>query len=120
MVARASPLHESNVQTLGYQWARTIHVFSDRVDQAGPPDRPSSLKSALRLRQTTMQQHRSWMFHETDDRADDRQTASLGAVAITLLLLVIGLLLVREMQTRPVIENGMIAVIVKQVVDPAT
>jgi hypothetical protein len=67
-----------------------------------------------------MQQHRSRMFHETDDQADDRQTASLGAVAITLLLLVIGLFLVREMQTGPVIENGTTAAIVNQVVDQAT
>ena len=58
--------------------------------------------------------------HETDDQADDRQTASLGAVAITLLLLVIGLFLVREMQTGPVIENGTTAAIVNQVVDQAT
>jgi hypothetical protein len=66
-----------------------------------------------------MQQHRSQMFHETDDQAADRQTASLGAVAITLLLLVIGLFLVREVQTGPVIENGMMAAIVSQVADPA-
>jgi hypothetical protein len=63
-----------------------------------------------------MQQHRFRMFHETDDQGDDRQTASLGAVAITLLLLVIGLFLVREMQTGgPVIENGTTAATENQV-----
>jgi hypothetical protein len=67
-----------------------------------------------------MQQYRSRMFHETDDQADDRQTASLGAVAITLLLLVIGLFLVREMQTGPAIKNGMTAAIADQVANLAT
>jgi hypothetical protein len=65
-----------------------------------------------------MQQHRSRMLRETDDQAGDRQTASLGAVAITLLLLVISLFLVREMQTEPVIENGTTAAIVNQVCRP--
>jgi hypothetical protein len=66
-----------------------------------------------------MQQHRSRMFHETDDQADDRQTASLGAVAVTLLLLVIGLFLVRELQTGPVIENGTTAATESQVANLA-
>ena len=67
-----------------------------------------------------MQRYRSRMFHETADQADDRQTASLGAVAITLLLLVIGLFLVREMQTGPAIKNGMTAVTENQVVNLST
>ena len=67
-----------------------------------------------------MQQYRSQMFHETDDQADDRQTASLGAVAVTLLLLVIGLFLVREMQIGPAIKNGMTAMTENQVVNLAT
>jgi hypothetical protein len=67
-----------------------------------------------------MQQYRSRVFHETDDQADDRQTANLGAVAITLLLLVIGLLLVRGMQTEPAIKNGMMAVTENQVANRAT
>jgi hypothetical protein len=104
---------------LGYLLARIAHVFGDGAGLAGNPDRLSSRRSALRLRRPTMQQHRSQMFHETDDQADDRQTASLGAVAITLLLLVIGVFLVREMRTAPVIENGMMATMVNRVADPA-
>jgi hypothetical protein len=41
---------------------------------------------------------------ESDDEAADRQTASLGGLAITLLLLVMGLFLVREFQANAVAE----------------
>ena len=46
-----------------------------------------------------MQQERPWLVDE-DDEAANRQTASLGGVAITLLLLVVGLFLVRELHAK--------------------
>jgi hypothetical protein len=40
-----------------------------------------------------------------DEEAADRQTESLAGVAITLLLLVLGLFLVRELHAKAVIED---------------
>jgi hypothetical protein len=45
---------------------------------------------------------------ESDDEAGDRQTASLGGLAITLLLLAVSLFLVRELQATAPIEWGML------------
>ncbi|HEY6432700.1 MAG TPA: hypothetical protein VIZ17_12030, partial [Acetobacteraceae bacterium] len=46
-----------------------------------------------------------------DERQEeaDRQTASLGAVAITLLLIVIGLFLVRELHAKAALEDCLLA-----------
>ncbi len=56
-----------------------------------------------------MQRERSWI-DESDEAADaDRQTASLAGVAITLLLLVIGLFLVRTLHTESAIEDCLMA-----------
>lgn len=41
--------------------------------------------------------------HETDDEVANRQTASLASVAITLLLLVVSLFLVRQLQAKDTI-----------------
>jgi hypothetical protein len=51
-----------------------------------------------------MQQRRPWLL-EDDDEAADRQTASLAGVAITLLLLVIGLFLVHELHAKAMLED---------------
>ena len=51
-----------------------------------------------------MQQERHWIV-EQDDEAANRQTASLGGVAITLLLLVLGLFLVRELHAKGMVED---------------
>ena len=53
-------------------------------------------------------QHRSWPI-ETDDEAADRQTVSLSGVAVTLLLLVVGLFLVRELHAKAVVEDCLLA-----------
>jgi len=53
-------------------------------------------------------QHRSWPI-ETDDEAADRQTESLAGVAVTLLLLVAGLFLVRELHAKAVVEDCLLA-----------
>ena len=52
-----------------------------------------------------MQQQRPWLLDDENDEAANRQTASLGGVAITLLLLVVGLFLVRELHSKVVIED---------------
>ena len=49
-----------------------------------------------------MQQQRHWIVDEDEETAN-RQTASLGGVAITLLLLVLGLFLVRELHAKGVV-----------------
>ena len=55
-----------------------------------------------------MQQERSWIVEE-DEEAANRQTASLGGVAITLLLLVVGLFLVHELHAKAAIEDCLMA-----------
>lgn len=44
-----------------------------------------------------------------DQESADRQTASLAGVAITLLLLVIGLFLIRELQAKSAVEDCLLA-----------
>ena len=55
-----------------------------------------------------MQQHNP-LAVEDDDEAADRQTASLAGVAITLLLLVVGLFLVRELHAKVTVEDCLMA-----------
>jgi len=55
-----------------------------------------------------MQQKRSWIIEE-DEEAANRQTASLGGVAVTLLLLVLGLFLVHELHAKVAIEDCLMA-----------
>ena len=52
-----------------------------------------------------MQPQRPWLLDHEDDEAADRQTASLAGVAITLLLLVIGLFLIHELHAKAMIED---------------
>lgn len=55
-----------------------------------------------------MQQQHSWL--DDSEAADaDRQTASLAGVAITLLLLVIGLFLVRTLHAESAVEDCLMA-----------
>jgi hypothetical protein len=51
-----------------------------------------------------MHKERPW-FVERDEDAANRQTASLAGIAITLLLLVAGLFLVRELHAKVAIED---------------
>jgi hypothetical protein len=55
-----------------------------------------------------MQQERPWPV-EADEDAASRQTASLAGVAITLLLLVIGLFLVHQLQNKSRVEDCLMA-----------
>lgn len=55
-----------------------------------------------------MQQHRPLTVQD-DQEAADRQTVSLAGIAITLLLLVIGLFLIRELHTKMIIEDCLMA-----------
>jgi hypothetical protein len=55
-----------------------------------------------------MQQQHAWLTDD-DEEAADRQTASLAGVAITLVLLVIGLFLVRELGAKAAIEDCLLA-----------
>ena len=52
-----------------------------------------------------MYQQRRWQRHAEEQEAANRQTASLAGVAITLLLLVLGLFLVRELRAKAAIED---------------
>ena len=56
----------------------------------------------------TMRQQHSWLVEE-DEEAADRQTASLAGVAVTLLLLAVGLFLVHELHAKAVIEDCLMA-----------
>jgi hypothetical protein len=55
-----------------------------------------------------MQQERPWLV-DADEDAANRQTASLAGVAITLLLLVIGLFLVHQLHNEAKIEDCLLA-----------
>jgi hypothetical protein len=55
-----------------------------------------------------MQQQRPWVIEEDEETAN-RQTASLAGVAVTLLLLVVGLFLVRELHAKAAIEDCLMA-----------
>jgi hypothetical protein len=55
-----------------------------------------------------MQEQRPWLVEE-DEEAANRQTASLAGVAVTLLLLAVGLFLVRELHARAVVEDCLMA-----------
>jgi len=46
---------------------------------------------------------------EEDEAAADRQTASLAGVAVTLVLLIVGLFLVRELHAKAAIEDCLMA-----------
>jgi hypothetical protein len=52
-----------------------------------------------------MQPQPPWLLERDDDEAANRQTASLGGVAITLLLLVVGLFLVHELHAKAAVED---------------
>lgn len=49
------------------------------------------------------------LLAEDDEQAANRQTASLAGIAITLLLLVIGLFLVQELHAKAVVEDCLMA-----------
>ncbi len=55
-----------------------------------------------------MQQERHWIVDQEEEAAN-RQTASLGGVAITLLLLVLGLFLVHELHAKGLVEDCLMA-----------
>jgi hypothetical protein len=57
----------------------------------------------------SMQQQPSLIIEEDEDEAADRQTASLAGVAITLVLLVIGLFLVHALHTEAMVEDCLMA-----------
>jgi len=56
-----------------------------------------------------MFQQRRWAQDVEEQETANRQTASLAGVAITLLLLVLGLFLVRALQTQSRIEDCLMA-----------
>ncbi len=56
-----------------------------------------------------MFQERRWTRDVEEQEAANRQTASLAGVAITLLLLVVGLFLVRELHAKAAIEDCLMA-----------
>ena len=56
----------------------------------------------------TMQKQRRWLA-EMDEDAANRQTASLAGIAITLLLLVAGLFLIRVLHTKVAVEDCLMA-----------
>lgn len=48
-------------------------------------------------------------YRAEDERDADRQTASLAAIAVTLVLLILGLLLVRELAAESKLEDCLLA-----------
>jgi hypothetical protein len=56
-----------------------------------------------------MSPRHQWLFEAEDDEAADRQTASLGAVAVILALLVFSLFLVHVLQSKAVIEDCLLS-----------
>ena len=56
-----------------------------------------------------MYQRRSWLSDEEAQEEANRQTASLAGVAITLLLLVVGVFLVHALQAKSAVEDCLLA-----------
>jgi hypothetical protein len=56
-----------------------------------------------------MRQNDHLLDEVEDQEAADRQTASLAGVAITLLLLVVGLFLIRELHSKAVLEDCLLS-----------
>ena len=57
-----------------------------------------------------MYRHDFWAAGDQErEAAADRQTASLGGVAITLVLIIVGLLLVRALHTKATVEDCLMA-----------
>ena len=54
-------------------------------------------------------QRQDILREEDDEAAADRQTASLAGIAVTLLLLIVGLFLVRELHAKAAIEDCLMA-----------
>jgi hypothetical protein len=56
-----------------------------------------------------MYRHRPWLDESDDSEAENRQTASLAGVAVTLVLLVVGLFLVQELRLKAAIEDCLLS-----------
>ena len=56
-----------------------------------------------------MLQQRPWQDDAEEQKQADRQTASLAAVAVTLVLLVLGLFLIHQLATVSTIEDCLLA-----------
>lgn len=56
-----------------------------------------------------MYQQRPWLSEDEAQEEADRQTASLAGVAVTLLLLVLGVFLVHELQAKAEVEDCLLA-----------
>ncbi|MDR3536739.1 MAG: hypothetical protein P4L71_09595 [Acetobacteraceae bacterium] len=56
-----------------------------------------------------MLHQRRWLEEAEEQREANRQTASLAAVAITLLLLIVGLFLVRELTAKSRVEDCLLS-----------
>ncbi len=56
-----------------------------------------------------MLRQRPWLEEAEEQREANRQTASLAAVAVTLLLLILGLFLVRELTAKSRIEDCLLS-----------
>lgn len=56
-----------------------------------------------------MHRERPWHGELQDQEAADRQTVSLAGIAVTLLLLVVGLFLVRELHAKAVVEDCLLS-----------
>jgi hypothetical protein len=52
-----------------------------------------------------MHRHRPWQDESDDLEAENRQTASLAGVVVTLVLLIVGLFLVQELRVKAAIED---------------
>ncbi len=52
-----------------------------------------------------MQQQRTWLPEDDEEEAADRQTASLAGVAVTLVLLIVGLFLIHQLQAKAAVED---------------
>jgi len=56
-----------------------------------------------------MFRHEQWWPQTSEEDSDDRRTASLAGMAVTLLLLVVGLVLVHALHRRTTIEDCLLS-----------
>jgi hypothetical protein len=88
------------------QWKCDAATAADRPCH---PDAQTFAQIGAGTKAVRVQQERPGCRDEPNDEAANRQTARLGGMAITLLLPVVSLLLVRELRDKEPIENCLIA-----------
>jgi hypothetical protein len=56
-----------------------------------------------------MYRHHAWQDESEDVEAENRRTASLAGIAVTLVLLIVGLFLIQELRLKAAVEDCLLS-----------